>query len=159
MDDCTLLYFCSQCIYSGMEKTQKPRTCFFRCHWYHSSVSQRIRFWRRVLRCWLTTKPTGTVLMLPVLMLPVLMLPALMLPVLMLPVMLPVPAVSKKVVKLPMLKRVFNLQHLQTGSARLEVYSWLLDILPITAKTAPAVVATVASSLITHDSNRPNRKI
>ena len=145
MDDCTLLYFCSQCIYSGMEKTQKPRTCFFRCHWYHSSVSQRIRFWRRVLRCD-NREPTGTetlpVLMLPALMLPALMLPALMLPALMLPALM-LPAVSKKVVKLPMLKRVFNLQHLQTGLARLEVYSWLLDILPITAKTAPAVVATV----------------
>ena len=29
MDDNTLLYFCSQCIYPGMEKTQKPRTRFF----------------------------------------------------------------------------------------------------------------------------------
>jgi len=39
------------------------------------------------------------------------------------------------------------------GSARLEVYFWLLDILPITAKTVRAVVATVASSLITHYGN------
>jgi hypothetical protein len=94
----------------------------------------------------------------PVLMQPVLMLPVLILPVLILPVLI-LRAVSKKLLKLRTSKRVFNLQRLRTGSARLEVYFWLLDILPITAKTVRAVVATVASSLIMHYGNRPNRKI
>ena len=47
MDDCTLLYFCSQCIYSGWRKIKVSYLLFPVS--LVSPALKRIRFWRRVL--------------------------------------------------------------------------------------------------------------